>query len=144
MHKHSFDDSSPNTSPVVVKNEMDIIKYAENNQMNPTEVYYGCSSYQDDTRFNNWRGKINRGGRRQGDKNKICSTKKKKLNPLDPSGNITVCFNCGCKFHWSYDCPYVHSSRNKHGGKKEKDSSVAHLVLMSQQKCKNNGNTLLG
>ena len=39
MHKHPSDDSSPNTSPVVVKNEMDIINYAENNLMDPTEVY---------------------------------------------------------------------------------------------------------
>ena len=30
MYKHSSDDSSPNTLPVVVKNEMDIINYAEN------------------------------------------------------------------------------------------------------------------
>ena len=72
---------------------------------------------------------INRGGRRQGDKNKTRSTDKKKLNPLDLAGKITVCFNCGYKFHWSYDCPYVHNSRNKHGGEKEKDSSVAHMVL---------------
>ena len=144
MHKHSFDNSSSNTSPVVVKSEMDIIDYAENNQMNLTEVYYGRSSYQGDSCFNNWRGKINHGRRRQGNKNKTHSTNKKKLNPLDPAGNITVCFNCVCKFHWSYDCPYIHSSRNKHGGEKEKDSSVVHVVLMSQQKCKNSGNTLLG
>ena len=45
MHKHSSDASSPNTLPVVVKNEMDIVNYAENNQMDPTEVYYGRSSY---------------------------------------------------------------------------------------------------
>ena len=112
--------------------------------MDPTEVYYGHSSYPGDLRFNNWRGKINRGGRRQRDKNKTCSTNKKKLNPLNPAGNITVYFNCGCKFHWSYDCPYVHSSRNKYGSEKEKDSSVAHMFLMSQQKCKKSGNTLLG
>ena len=54
MHKHSSDDSSPNTSPVVVKNKMDIINYAENNQMDPIEVYYGRSSYRGDSRFNNW------------------------------------------------------------------------------------------
>ena len=116
---------------------MDIINCAENNQMNPTEVYYGCSSYRGDSRFNNWRGKINRSGRRRGDKNKTCSTNKKKLNPLDQAGNITVCFNCGCKFHWSYDCPYVHSSRNKHGSQKEEDSSVVHMFFMSQQKREN-------
>ena len=53
MHKHSSDDSSSNTSPVMVKSEMDIINYAENNQMDPTEVYFGRSSYQGDSRFNN-------------------------------------------------------------------------------------------
>ena len=132
MHKHSSDNSSPNTSPVVVKNEMDIINYAENNQMDSTEVYYGRSSYRGDSHFNNWRGKINTGGRRQGDKNKTHSTNKKKLNPLDQAGDITVCFNCGCRFHWSYDCPYVHCSRNKHGGQKEEDSSMVYVVLMSQ------------
>ena len=105
MHKHSSDASSPNTSPVVVKNKVDIINYAENNQIDPTEVYYGRSSYRRGSRFNSWRGKINCGRRRQGNKNKTCSTDKKKLNPLDPAGNTTVCFNCGCRFHWSYDCP---------------------------------------
>ena len=73
MHKHSSDASSPNTSPVVVKNEVDIINYAENNQMDPTEVYYGRSSYRGGSRFNSWRGKINRGGRRQGNWNKAAS-----------------------------------------------------------------------
>ena len=63
MHKHSSDDSSPNTLPVLVKNEMDIINYAENNQMDPTEVYYGRSSYRGHSRFNNWQGNINRSGR---------------------------------------------------------------------------------
>ena len=58
--------------------------------MDPTEVYYGCSSYRGSSRFHSWRGKINCGGRRQGNKNKTCSTDKKKLNPLDPAGNITV------------------------------------------------------
>ena len=143
MHKHSSDDSSPNTSPVMVKNEADIINYAESNQMDSTEVYHGHSSYRGDSHFNSWRGKINHGGRRQGNKNKTRFTNKKKLNPLDPGGNITVCFNCGCKFHWSYDCPYIHSNRNKHGSEKEKDSSVAHVVLMSQQKREDSGNTLL-
>ena len=41
MHGHSSSDSSPNTSPVMVKNEMDIVNYSENNQMYPIEVYYG-------------------------------------------------------------------------------------------------------
>ena len=81
IHGHSFSDSSPNTSPVVVKNEMDIVNYAENNQMDPTGVYYGRSSYRHDSHFNNSREKINRAGRQQGYKNKIRSTNKKKLNP---------------------------------------------------------------
>ena len=144
MHKHSSDDSSPNTSPVVVKKEMDIVNYAENNQMDPTEVYYRRSSYRRDLHFNNLREKINRAGRRQGYKNKTRSTNKKKLNPLDRAGNITVCFNCGCRFHWSYDCPYAHSSRNKDGVEKEEDFSVSHMVFMSKQKRKNGGDIFLG
>ena len=35
---HSSSDSSPNTSPVMVKNEMDIVNYTESNQKEPTEV----------------------------------------------------------------------------------------------------------
>ena len=45
MHGHSSSDSSPNTSPVMVKNEMDIVNYTENNQMDPTGVYFGRASY---------------------------------------------------------------------------------------------------
>ena len=111
MHGHSSSNSSPNTSPVVVKNKIDIVNYAEINQMAPTEVYYGHSWYRCDSYFNNSREKINRTGRQQGYKNKTRYTNKNKLNLLDLSGNITVCFNCGCRFHWSYDCTYVHSSR---------------------------------
>ena len=136
MHGHSCSNSSPNTSPIVVKNEMDVVNYAENNQMEPTEVYYGRSSYWRDSHFNNSREKINRAGRRQGYKNKTSSTNKKKLNPQDRAGNITICFNCGCRFHWSYDCPYGHSSRNKHGIEIEEDFSVSHMVLISKQKRK--------
>ena len=101
MHGHSSSDSSPNTSPVVKKkqNEMDIVNYTENNQMDLTAVYYGRSSYRRDSRLNNSREKINRAGRRQGYKNKTRSTNKKKLNLRDRTGNITVCFNCGCRFH---------------------------------------------
>ena len=53
MHGHSSSDSSPNTSPVMVKNEMDIVNYTESNQMDPTRVYYGRSSYRRDSQFNN-------------------------------------------------------------------------------------------
>ena len=144
MHGHSSSDSSPNTSPVVVKNKMDIVNYAENNQMDPTEIYYGHSSYRRDSHFNNSREKINCAGRQQGYQNKTRSTNKKKLNPLDLSDNITVCFNCGCRFHWFYDCPYVHSSRIKHVVEIEEDLSVSHMILMSQQKHKNGGDIFLG
>ena len=112
--------------------------------MNPTGVYFGRSSYRYDSHFNNSREKINRAGRRQRYKNKTRSTNKKKLNPRDRKGNITVCFNCGCKFRWSYDCPYGHSSRNKYGVEIEEDLSVSHVVLMSQQKRKNGGDIFLG
>ena len=50
MHGHSSSDSSPNTSPVVKKPEMDIVNYTEDNQMDPTAVYYGRSSYRRDLR----------------------------------------------------------------------------------------------
>ena len=63
MHGHSSSDSSPNTSPVVVKNEMDIVNYTENNQLDPTGVYFGCSSYRCDSHFNNSREEINRADR---------------------------------------------------------------------------------
>ena len=81
MHGHSSSHSSPNTSPVVVKNEMDIVNYPESNQMDPTRVYHGHSAYRRDSHFNNLRETINRAGRRQGHKNKTRSTNKKKLNP---------------------------------------------------------------
>ena len=64
MHEHSSSDSSPNTSPVVVKNKIDIVNYAENNQMDPTGVYFGRSSYQRDSHINNSQEKVNRAGRR--------------------------------------------------------------------------------
>ena len=70
MHGHSSSHSSPNTSPVVVKNEMDIVNYTANNQMDPSGVYYGHSSYRRDSHFNNSREKINRAGRRQEYKSK--------------------------------------------------------------------------
>ena len=70
MHGHSSSDSSTNTSPVEVKNEMDIVNYTENNQMDPTGVYFGCSSYRHDSHFNNLREKINCAGRQQGYKSK--------------------------------------------------------------------------
>ena len=66
MHGHSSSDLSPNTSPVVVKNEMDIVNYTESNQMDPTGVYFRRSSYRHDSYFNNSREKINCAGRRQG------------------------------------------------------------------------------
>ena len=120
MHAHSSSDLSSNSS-LVVKYEMDIVNYTENNQLDPTGVYHGLSSYRRDLHFNNSREKINHAGRRQGYKNKTRSTNKKELNPQDQTGNITACFNCGCRFHRSYDCPYGHSSRNKNGVEIEED-----------------------
>ena len=38
---------------------MDIVNYAENNQMDPTGIYYGCFSYRRDSHFNNLQEKIN-------------------------------------------------------------------------------------
>ena len=143
MHGHSSSELSPNTSPVVVKNEMDIVNYIESNQMDSIGVYYGHSSYQRESHFNNSGEKINHGGRWQGYKNKTHSTNKKKLNPQDRTGNMTICFNCGSRFHWSYDCPYGHSSRNKHGVEMEKDFSVPHMVLISKQKRKYSGDIFL-
>ena len=90
------------------------------------------------------KNKINRAGSWQGYKNKIRSTNKKKLNTQDQTGNITVCFNCGRRFHWSYDCPYGHSRSNKHDVEIEEDLSVSHVVLMSQQKRKNGGDIFWG
>ena len=53
MHGHSSNDSSLNISTVVKKNEMDIVNYTEDNQMDPTAVYYGRSSYRRDSCLNN-------------------------------------------------------------------------------------------
>ena len=144
MHRHSSSNSSPNTLPVVVKNKMDIVNYTESNQMEPTGVYYGHFSYWRDSHFNNLQEKINRAGRWQGYINKTRSTKKKKWNPLNRAGNITVCFSCGCRFHWSYDCPYVHCSRNKDGVKKEKNFSVSHVALINKQNRQNSRDIFLG
>ena len=35
MHKQSSDTLFPNTPPIMVKNEVDVIAYAENNQTDP-------------------------------------------------------------------------------------------------------------
>ena len=63
MHGHSSSDSSPNTSPVGIKNKMDIVNNIENNQMDPAGVYFGRSSYWRDLHFNNSWEKINHTGR---------------------------------------------------------------------------------
>ena len=120
MHKQSSDTSSTNTPPIMVKNEVDVIAYAENNQTDASEVYYGHSLDRCDLCFNSQRGKINRGWRRHNNNNKTCSTDKKaKTNPLGPEGNTTVCLKCGWKFFWSYDCPYIDDTKDKHeDGKK--------------------------
>ncbi len=64
---------------------MDIVNYTEDNQMDPTAVYYGRSSYRRDSRLNNSREKINSAGRRQGYKNKT----RKKLH-LSKSWNLLL------------------------------------------------------
>ena len=61
----------------MVKNEVDVIAYAENNQTDSSEVYYGRSSDRRDSRFNGRRGKINCGGRWHKNNNKTRSTDKK-------------------------------------------------------------------
>ena len=110
------DASSPNTPPIMVMNEVDVIAYAEKKkQTGLSEVYYGHFLDQCDCRFNGRQGKINHGGRQDSRNNKTCSTDKKtKINLLGPEGNTTVYFKCGCKFHWSYDCPYIDDTKDKH------------------------------
>ena len=69
-----------------------------------------------------------------------------KINPLGPEGNTTVCFKCGCKFHWSYDCPYIDNTKDKHEDSKNRSYlSLSNNVMMSQFiKQGENGNTFLG
>ena len=81
MHKQSSDASSPNTPPIMVKNEVDVIAYAKNNQTDPSEVYYGHSSDQRDSHFNGQWGNINWGGRRHNNNNKTHSTDKQTKIP---------------------------------------------------------------
>ena len=82
MHKQSSDASSPNTPPIMVKNEVDVIAYAESNQTEDSEVYYGRSSDWGDSCFNGRRGKINCGGRRHNNNNKTHSTDQKKTKNI--------------------------------------------------------------
>ena len=76
MHKQSSDALSPNTPPIMVKNEVDVIAHVENNQTDPSEVYYSCSLNQCYSRFNGQKGKINRGGRQLNNNNKTRYTNK--------------------------------------------------------------------
>ena len=78
-YAQSSDTLSPNTPPIMVKNEVDVIAYAENNQTDPSEVYHGRSSDRRDSRFNGRWGKINHGGRWHNN-NKTRFTDKKKIN----------------------------------------------------------------
>ena len=131
----------------MVKNEVDVIAYAENNQTDPSEVYYGRSSDRHDSHFNGWWGKMNCSGRRHNNNKKTHSTDKKtKINPLGPEGNTTVCFKCGCKFHWSYDCLYIDDTKDKpEDGKNRGYLFLSNIVMMSQvTKQEENGNTFLG
>ena len=63
-YAQSSDILSPNTPLIMMKNEVDVIAFTENNQTDPREVYYGHSSGRCDSHFNGQRGKITRGGRR--------------------------------------------------------------------------------
>ena len=62
-YAQSSDALSPNTPTIMVKNDVDVIANAENNQTDPSWVYYGSSLDRCDSRFNGRQGKINRGGR---------------------------------------------------------------------------------
>ena len=72
-------------------------------------------------------------------------TKKAKINPLGPEDNTTVCFKYGCKFHWSYDCPYIDDTKDKHeDGKNGSYLSLSNIVMISQlTKQEENDNTFL-
>ena len=119
-YAQSSDASSTNTPLIIVKNEIDVIAYAENNQTNPS-----------DSCFNGRRGKINHGGRRHN--NKTCSTDKKtKINPLRPEGNTTVYFMCGCKFRQFYDCSYIDDTKDKYEDSKNGSYlSLSNMIMMS-------------
>ena len=71
---------------------------------------------------------------------------KTKINPLGPEGNIPVCFKCGCKFHGSYNCPYIDHTKDKHEDSKHGSYlSQSNIVMISQlSKREENGNTFLG
>ena len=146
IHKQSSDVSFPNTPPIMLKNEIDVIAYMENNQTDPSEVYYGRSSDQRDSRFNGWQGKINHGGRRHNNNKTRSTDKKTKINPLGPEGNNTVYFKCCCKFHWSYDCPYTEDTKDKHEDSRNGNYlSLSNIIMMSQLiKREVNGNNFLG
>ena len=86
MHKQSSDALSPNTPPIMGKNEVNVIAYAENNQRDPNELYFGCS-LDCDSYSNGQQGKMNRGGRQHNNNNKIGPTDQKtKINPLGSEG----------------------------------------------------------
>ena len=72
-------------------------------------------------------------------------TKKSKVNPLGHEGNTTVCFKCGCKFHWSYNCPDIDDTKNNHeDGKNGSYLSLSNIVMSQLTKQEENCNTFLG
>ena len=77
MHKQFSDDSSPNTPPIMVKNEVDVIAYVENNLTDPSEVNYCQSLDWCDSRLHGRQRKINHGGRQHNNNNKTHSTDRK-------------------------------------------------------------------
>ena len=76
------------------------------------------------------------------DNNKICSTGKTKINPWGPEGNTTVCFKSGCKFHWSYDYPYIDDTKETQGQQKKSFYNIVMMIQLTKQE--ENGNTFLG
>ena len=77
-YAQSSDTLSPNTLLIIVKKEVDVITYADNNQTELSEVYYSHSLDWRDSCFNGQWGKINHGGRRHNNNNKMYYTNKKK------------------------------------------------------------------
>ena len=69
----------------------------------------------------------------------------KNLNPLWPEGYTTKYFTSGCKLHWVYNYFNSENIWNKQeDSEKESYLSIENIVLMSQQKQKDNPHAFLG
>lgn len=90
------------------------------NQVNPNKMHYGHLSNQHPSHFSsqwcsdNWREY----------KNKIPTPSSDKRHS-DWKATLNA-FHVGCKLHWSYDCPYIGSTRNK------QDVNQRQLCICSQ------------